>query len=128
MSKPFYDYFEVFLREWSGPLSDRCSGPAADERQHVVAVLLDLVGTDAVDRPQRAFVCRLVLGDELEGGVGEDDVGRHLVVARPLQPPGLEPVIEALVVADRVVGAPPPLLLGSRAEGLTALTAARDLA
>src|SRR5829696_3756252 len=100
----------------------------ADECQDVVAVLLDLVRADPADRPQRGLIAGLVLGDQLEGGIGEDDVRRHLVVARSLQPPALEPLEEPLVVAHRVVGAPPPLLLDGSAERLAALAAAGDLA
>ena len=58
---------------------------AADGREHVRAVQVELARADAGQRRQLHEVRRPRLGDRLQGGVGEDDVGR---ARTPTAPPG----------------------------------------
>src|SRR3954447_19068471 len=96
----------------------------AHEAQDGLAVALELGLPDAVDAEQGVRRLRLVLGDQLEGGVGEHDVGGHALLCRLARPPGAQLLEEVLVVGGRAVTAAAPLLLGSGAQRPAALTAA----
>src|SRR4249920_2069946 len=74
-----------------------------DESQHGLAVAVQLVRADTGDRDQRRRVRRALLGDRREGGVGEHDVGRHLLFLRGTPPPFLEPVEQLDVDVRRAV-------------------------
>ena len=57
---------------------------------------------------------RLVLGDQLQRGVGEDHEGRHALLVGALLAPLAEPLEQLLVVGRRAVVAAAALLLGAR--------------
>ena len=72
------------------------------------------------DQRQLAARRRTAGGDRLERRVGEDDVGGHRVGLRPGQPPGAQPVVEALVVGRRAVVAAAALAVGAAWPGAAA--------
>ena len=63
---------------------------AHQRAEHVVAVALELRRADAGDRARSPSDLRLAAGDLRERRVVEDDVRRHLVRARALEPPCLQ--------------------------------------
>src|SRR5688500_54966 len=71
--------------------------PSADQLEHVVAVLLQLLRADAGDAQQRLGGGGLELGDELQRGVAEHHERRHLLRVRAALAPLAEPLEQLLV-------------------------------
>src|SRR3954452_7487377 len=102
--------------------------PSADQREHVLAVALELRPAYTTDAQHLLGRARLVLGDQLQGRVGEHHERRHALLAGALLAPLAEPVEELLVVGGGAVGAAPALLLRARRQRSPALAAAGHLA
>src|SRR5688572_28075591 len=96
---------------------------SGEQLEDLGAVALELGPAHPGDRQQLALGGGLVLGDELERGVSEDDVGRHLFLVGPVAAPLAQPLEESLVVGGRALGTPADLLLRGAGEGLAALAA-----
>src|SRR4051812_17835595 len=121
MGKRFSGYFSIFSARSPG-------GRLTDHREHVLAVPLELGPAYTTDPQQRLGRARLLLGDQLERGVGEHHERRHALLPRALLAPLAQSLEQLLVVGRRAVRAAAALLLGAGRERLAALTAAGDLA
>src|SRR3546814_13384300 len=89
-----------------------------DQLKNGLAIALDLGRAHPADAQQLGLVVGPRLGDRLQRLVGEDDIGGHPVVTRPLLAPLPQSLEECLVIGRRAVTAPAPLALGGTAQPL----------
>src|SRR6478735_4856110 len=100
----------------------------AHEPENRVSVAVELGLADAVDAQQSLGGTGFVLGDQLQRGIGEDDVRGNALLGCLAGAPGAQLLEQLLVVGRRAVAATAALLLRPGGQRLAALAAADDLA